>query len=312
VRVDIGKKLRLFAVCGALAATAGYGAAVPCAAKDRPDPAYLRSYQEWKAELIADREDNWLPLAGLFWLKQGVTHFGSDPANEIVLPSSVDASTGSIERDGDLVRITFLPGVQAKVDGKIEETALLRSDDPGPATMVELGSLRMHIIKRGQRVGLRVKDLKSPRAQNYKDPVFYPVNLAYRVTARWIPATGKQMVDVPDVVGEIIPTPVAGTAVFRLNGREVRLTDLGGNAEKSLFFVFDDLTNKSTTYPGGRFLDTGPVVNGKVMLDFNEAYNPPCAVTPYATCPLAPRQNRLGIAIPAGEKYSHKPVPRRR
>jgi hypothetical protein len=96
---------------------------------------------------------------------------------------------------------------------------------------------------------------------------------------------------------------VAGTVIFKVNGQEVQLTDLGGNPSKGLSFVFNDLTSKTDTYPGGRFLETDPVVNGTVVIDFNRAYNPPCAVTPYATCPLAPKENRLAVAIPAGEKY---------
>ena len=96
---------------------------------------------------------------------------------------------------------------------------------------------------------------------------------------------------------------VAGTVVFKINGQEVELTDLRGDPAKGLFFVFNDLTAKTDTYPGGRFLETGPVTNGKVMLDFNRAYNPPCAVTAYATCPLAPKENRLAVAIPAGERF---------
>ena len=122
------------------------------------------------------------------------------------------------------------------------------------------------------------------------------------MTATWLPSDGKQTVDVPNVLGDVSPTPIAGTAVFKINGQELRLTDLGGDAAKGLFFVFSDPTSKIDTYPGGRFLKTGPVTNGTVVLDFNRAYNPPCAVTPYATCPLAPKENRLSVAIPAGRR----------
>jgi uncharacterized protein len=108
---------------------------------------------------------------------------------------------------------------------------------------------------------------------------------------------------VPNVLGDVTPTPVAGTVAFKINGQELHLTDLGGHPDKGLSFVFSDLTSKSETYPGGRFLQTDAVVNGTVVIDFNRAYNPPCAVTPYATCPLAPKENRLTAAIPAGEKY---------
>jgi uncharacterized protein (DUF1684 family) len=114
---------------------------------------------------------------------------------------------------------------------------------------------------------------------------------------------GKRTVDVPNVLGDTIPTPVVGEVRFKLNGQDVQLTDLGGDPSKGLFVVFNDLTSKTDTYPGGRFLETDPVTNGTVVLDFNHAHNPPCAVTPYATCPLAPKENRLAIAIPAGEKY---------
>jgi uncharacterized protein (DUF1684 family) len=105
------------------------------------------------------------------------------------------------------------------------------------------------------------------------------------------------------VLGDVTAQPVPGVVEFQLNGEELKLTALGGDAKNGLFFVFNDLTPKNDTYPGGRFLDTGPIVNGHVELDFNCAYNPPCAVTPYATCSLAPKENRLAIAIPAGEKF---------
>ena len=140
------------------------------------------------------------------------------------------------------------------------------------------------------------------RRGNTTDLNSFPLDLSYRVTATWLPSDGKQTVDVPNVLGDVSPTPIAGTAVFKINGQELRLTDLGGDAAKGLFFVFSDPTSKTDTYPGGRFLKTGPVTNGTVVLDFNRAYNPPCAVTPYATCPLAPKENRLSVAIPGGRR----------
>jgi len=165
----------------------------------------------------------------------------------------------------------------------------------------------MHVIKRGQRTGIRVKDLNSAAARNYRGPIFFDLNPAYKVTATWVPSHGKRTVDVPNVLGDTTPTPVAGEVRFKLNGQDVQLTDLGGDPSKGLFVVFNDLTSKTDTYPGGRFLETDPVTNGTVVLDFNHAHNPPCAVTPYATCPLAPKENRLAIAIPAGEKYDRTP-----
>jgi uncharacterized protein (DUF1684 family) len=168
---------------------------------------------------------------------------------------------------------------------------------------VELGSLRIKVIVRGKRIGIRLKDVDSDAAKNYRGPVFFPLDLSYRVTATFVPSEGKKTVDVPNVLGDTTPTPVAGVVVFKINGQEVHLTDIGGDPTKGLSFVFNDPTSKTDTYPGGRFLDTDPVVNGTVVIDFNRAYSPPCSVTPYATCPLAPKENRLAVAIPAGEKY---------
>jgi len=199
--------------------------------------------------------------------------------------------------------VKFSAGAHATIEGKPATEATLQPDISGHATHMEMGSLRFHEIVRGQRIGIRLKDLDSDAVKNYRGPIFFPVDLSYRVTATWVPSDGKQTVDVPNVLGDVTPTPVAGTVAFRLNGQELHLTALGGDPAKGLTFVFSDLTSKTDTYPGGRFLDTDAVVNGTVVVDFNRAYSPPCAVTPYATCPLAPKENRLAVAIPAGEKY---------
>ncbi|MGA9967890.1 MAG: DUF1684 domain-containing protein [Terriglobales bacterium] len=267
-----------------------------------PDAAYIQSFDKWKAELVDDLKANWLSLAGLFWLKPGENSFGSDAGNAIVFPKG-PAHAGVFELRATDVTVKFGPDARATIDGKPVTTAKLQPDTSGSPTIVELGSLRIKVIVRGQRIGIRLKDLDSEQAKNYHGPIFFPLDLSYRVTATWVPSDGKRTVDVPNVLGDTTPTPVAGTVVFKINGQEVRLTDLGGNPSKGLSFVFNDLTSRTDTYPGGRFLETEPVVNGTVVIDFNRAYNPPCAVTPYATCPLAPKENRLAVAIPAGEKY---------
>ena len=267
-----------------------------------PDAAYLQSYAKWKAELVDDLKQNWLTLAGLFWLKPGTNNFGTDASNAVVFPKG-PAHAGVFELQGTDVVAKFSAEARATVDGKPVNTVKLDPDISGKPTVVALGSLRMKTIVRGQRIGIRLYDLESEEAKKYRGPMFFPLDLSYRVTATWVPSDGKTTVDVPNVLGETTPTPVAGTVVFKINGQEVHLTDLGGNPSKGLSFVFNDLTAKTDTYPGGRFLETDPVVNGTVVIDFNRAYSPPCAVTPYATCPLAPKENRLAVAIPAGEKY---------
>jgi len=189
--------------------------------------------------------------------------------------------------------------------GKVLTTNPLKLDPDitGHASTIEMGSLQFHVIVRGERVGIRLKDADSAAVSNFHGLLFYPLDMNYRVSATWVPSDGKKTIDVPNVLGDVTPVPVAGTVMFKINGQEQRLTALGGDPSKGLSFVFNDLTAKIDTYPGGRFLETDAVANGTVILDFNRAYNPPCAVTPYATCPLAPKENRLTVAIPAGEKF---------
>jgi uncharacterized protein (DUF1684 family) len=270
-----------------------------------PDAAYLKDFEKWKSELVDDLKQNWLPLAGLFWLKPGANTFGSAEDNAIVLPSG-PAHAGTFQLQGDAVSVELLSGVAAKIGDKNDTKATLQADVTGKPTIIELGSLRMHVIKRGTRLGIRVKDLNSEAVRKYAGPVFFPLDMTYRVTATFVPSDGKRSVDVPNVLGDVTPTPIPGVVLFKINGQDLTLTALGGDPAKGLSFVISDLTSKTETYPGGRFLDTDPVTDGKVVLDFNRAYSPPCAVTPYATCPLAPKENRLQVAIPAGEKYVRK------
>jgi len=267
-----------------------------------PDAAYLQSFEKWKAELVDDLKQNWLVLAGLFWLKPGANTFGSASDNAIVLPSG-PAHAGEFQLQGDEVSVEFQKGADAKIGGQSPATAKLQADVSGKPTVIEMGSLRMYVIKRGARVGIRLKDLNSEAARNYAGPIFFPIDMTYRVSGTFVPSDGKKTVDVPNVLGDVTPTPIAGEVHFKLNGQELTLTALSGDPAKGVSFVIGDLTSKTETYPGGRFLDTDPVVDGKVVLDFNRAYNPPCAVTAYATCPLAPKENRLPVAVSAGEKY---------
>jgi hypothetical protein len=275
---------------------------LPAVSLQPPDAAYLQSFDKWKAELVDDLKQNWLVLAGLFWLKPGANTFGSGSDNAIVLPSG-PAHAGAFQLQGDAVSVELQKDAIAKIGGQAILNAKLQADITGQPTVIEMGSLRMYVIQRGSRVGIRLKDLNSEAARNYAGPIFFPLDMSYRVTGTFVPSDGKKTVDVPNVLGDVTPTPIAGEVHFKLNGQDLTLTALSGDPAKGLSFVIGDLTGKTETYPGGRFLDTDPVVDRKVVVDFNRAYNPPCAVTPYATCPLAPKENRLPVAISAGEKY---------
>ena len=271
-------------------------------AADSPDAAYVQAFEKWKADQTEDLKANWLPLTGLFWLKPGVNTFGSDAGNSMIFPKG-PGHAGEFDLEGKEVTVKLLPDAHATIAGRVATTAKLDPDTSGHVTRVEMGSLHFHVIVRGERVGIRVQDVDSQAARDFKGMMFFPLDLSYRVTATWVPSNGKATVDIPNVLGDVTKAPVAGVLQFKVNGQTLRLTPVGGDAQKGFFIVFNDLTAKGDTYPGGRFLDTPPVVNGTVELDFNRAYNPPCAVTPYATCPLAPKENRLAVAIPAGEKF---------
>ena len=278
--------------------------AVTGAPSAEPDAAYRKAYEKWKLQRIDDLKQNWLNLVGLFWLQPGANTFGNDAKNAIVLPKGpAPGQAGSFDLQGGKVTVRFAPGVLGKTALKTVDGAELQPDVSGHPTIVELGSLRMLVIKRGDRLGIRVRDLASPNVGQYKGQVYFPLDMNYRVIGKWVPSDSNKTVDVPNVLGDIVAVPVPGTVLFTLSGQQMQLTALGGNPKDGLSFVFSDLTGKADTYPGGRFLDSDPVSNGTVVLDFNRAYNPPCAVTPYATCPLAPRENRLAVAIAAGEKY---------
>jgi len=297
----MNKRFKGIALAATFAVSATAVARLP-GAVEAPDAAYVQSFEKWKAEQTDDLKENWLSLVGLFWLKPGTNSFGSTAGNTIVFPKG-PAHAGEFVLEGNEVTIRVRPDAPATIEGKPASIAKLAPDTSDHVTRVEMGSLRFHVIVRGQRVGIRVRDRESAASRDFKGMMFYPLDLNYLTTATWVPADGKKTVEVPNALGDVSAEPVPGVLVFKLKGEELRLTALGGDAKSGLFFVFTDPTAKADTYPGGRFLDTGPVENGTVVLDFNRAYNPPCAVTPYATCPLAPKENRLAVAIMAGEKF---------
>ena len=260
------------------------------------------------ARLRAD--DGWLTVAGLFWLKEGVNSAGSAAASAIVLPR-VPAHVGDFEFQDGKTTFKADPAVAVNVNGKpatslAATTAALRSDsDPGGPDKVTVGRLTMFVIHRGARDAIRLKDLDSEFRGSFKGLHWYPVREDYRVVARWVAYDKPHNIAVPNILGETEQEPSPGYAVFTLHGHEYRLDPLlEGN---QLFFIFRDQTSGKETYGSGRFLYTDLEKEGKVVIDFNKAYNPPCAFTPYATCPLPPKQNRLAVRLDAGElNYAHK------
>lgn len=241
-----------------------------------------------EAALKAD--GGWLSVAGLFWLHEGANRFGKDASNDVVLPDGA-AHAGVFDLHQAKVTVAL--------DGRGREIA------PDSADVVNVGRLHLFVIKRGDRYGIRLKDPDSQYRREFHGIEYFPANERYRVTARFV--AERRTIPILNILGQTEPSECPGYVVFRLNGQELRLYPiLEEPGAKQLFYIFRDQTTGKETYGAGRFLYSDLPQDGQVTLDFNKAYNPPCAFTPYATCPLPPKENHLAVRIEAGEKkYGH-------
>lgn len=280
------------------------GAGAPKAAT--PDTSYRQEIETWRKERFDSlkTEDGWFSVVGLFWLDEGENRFGSDPGgNQVILPEGRSPKVaGSLVREGKSVRVRVEPGAEVTLDGKPVTGAVeLKSDAAGEPSILHLGSLRFYLIERGDKIGVRVKDSQSPALAAFHGLDYFPIQPAWRIEARFEPYQPARKVAIPNILGQVADEDSPGAVVFDWRGKTYRLDALG-SVEKGLFLIFADETNGRDTYGAGRFLETGPPKDGKVVVDFNTAYNPPCAFTSFATCPLPPPQNKLALRVEAGEK----------
>jgi len=282
--------------------------AVLWAGAAQADPAYRDQIQKWrdKRETNLKSDTGWLTVAGLFWLTDGTHRFGTAPGNEIVLPEgSAPPLAAVIEHRGGKTTIRVQPGVNIESRGAPVTSMELTPDSSGEPDVLALGRLSFFVIERGGKYGIRLRDKESPQRKAFAGLSWYPIVESYRVTARFVPNDTPKTIPVPNVLGQVAPMPSPGRAVFTIGGKEVGLDAvLEEPDDKQLFFIFSDGTSGKGTYGAGRFLYTDLPRDGTVVLDFNKAYSPPCAYTPFATCPLPPRQNRLPVKIEAGEKHT--------
>lgn len=282
------------------------------------------SASAWKADLLAWRAQHakdlqqpngWLTLIGLEWLKPGDNSFGSANGNALIVQAPTSAFLGVVRLTGE--SLLLLPPSGGYPSGLMVDGQPPANPQPLGADMSEhpskitTGSVTITVIHRGDRYALRIKDSKSPARQQFHGLRWFPPNEAYRVEAKWIPYNPPHHVPIPTILGTEVVSDVPGAAEFTLDGKTYRLEPIIESPDdKDLFFIFRDATSKSETYGAGRFLyttlpDHGLTQAGDLTLDFNRAENPPCAYTPYATCPLPPPQNRLPIAVPAGQQRYH-------
>lgn len=266
--------------------------------------------------------DSWLSLIGLHWLPQGETTVGSAPDNGVVLPGKAAPRVGTVMVDGTNVRwrteagVTVTQGVDSTLalpagtgaieqdasgDPAVDEADLTADVGEGRFVVLRHGDVNWIVIRRGDRVALRVRDNAHEAYQAFHGLDRYPTSSAWRVTARWMPHQKK--VAVPNVLGTVSDVDSPAALEFWIDGRRMTLDVPGGEEFGRYMLVFADSTSGGETYGGGRYLWVdGPDDQGRVVVDFNLAYNPPCVWTPFATCPLPTRDNRLAVRVEAGEK----------
>ena len=275
----------------AAAATAGYQAQI----------------EDWRAkrEATLKSDEGWLTVAGLFWLHDGDNAAGNNPDAVVTLPSGAK-SFGTFHFDAGKITFRPTPGLPIYLNGNpVKGPVAIKSDEGGAkADVLIYQDLTMFVIKRGTRYAVRMRDKNSQMRREFAGLHWYPVRADMRFEAKFTTYPQPKTITIPNILNEEEQQKSIGYATFTYQGKDYTLEPVV--EDDQLFYIFKDPTSTKETYPAGRFFYTDMPKNGHVTLDFNKAYNPPCAFTPYATCPLPPKQNRLAVRIEAGElKYGH-------
>lgn len=268
---------------------------------------YVEEIVAWRRQMEEKlrQRDGWLSLAGLHWLRPGQQIAGSDPSADVVLPASAPPHLGVFDLHNGSVTFRLVPSSQ-EVAGTPQPGDPLLPDTSGRPHTLQVGEVSLRLIERGGRLALRVWDNARPERLGFSGRKWYPIDPGLRVKASFTPSAEGRTILVPDVLGGVTEQPDLGTAGFLLRGHPHSLRAVPAD-DGLLWFLFEDATNGSSTYRSGRFLVAEAPVVGTTVLDFNRAYNPPCAFTPFATCPLPPEGNRLPISIEAGEMIPYGP-----
>jgi uncharacterized protein (DUF1684 family) len=295
----------VIAATAALVAVAG----TPMASTPRVNSGFAKEEADFRAhrEESLTKPDGWLSVAGLFWLHDGAMVLGSDPQADIVLPASAPRRAGILRMQSGAVTFEPVTGVNAAINGKPAAKMTLKPDTDEHPDVLQLGSLGLTIIKRVDRTGVRLRDPDAATRRNFTGCKWFPASQMWRVKAKWVAYPQPKKIRITNILGMTDEEPSPGYAEFTIRGKTLRLEPVADD-DGSLEFMFKDATSGGATYAPGRFLDTEKPKDGVVVLDFNQAYNPPCAFTAFATCPLPPKQNALPIAVEAGEKkYGNLP-----
>lgn len=279
----------------------------PAAPTQATDPqAEQAAVLAWRTQRLASltSDTGWLTLAGLYWLKPGDNSFGRAPGNALTLDNpSLAATAGSFVLTGQQVRFVARAGSGVTHDGAPVSSLDLASDVQGKPTVLASGALRFFVIERVGHIGVRVRDLDNPHRRDFRGLEYFPVSADWAVQARFERFTPARRIKIVNILGMEDEMPSPGAVVFSKDGREWRLdTVLEEPGDQQLFIMFADSTSGHETYGAGRFLYIPLPQGDTVLVDFNKAYNPPCALNDFATCPLPPYQNRMTLRVDAGEK----------
>lgn len=268
---------------------------------------YIKSVQEWQQQRLErlKSEYGWLNLVGLYWLKEGQNPFGSNEANNIIFPEKAPDFIGTIILYKGNLSISVNEDVSVYVNDSLTIKHDIKTDIEDNTTIFRMGSFRWHIIKRGDRYGIRLRDLESPLIEQLTELPSFPVDPNWRIEAKFERFDSPKEIAVPNVLGDVEFEKCYGLLKFQVEEKEYSLMPLGDGINSKLFLIFADETSAEETYGAGRFLSVEkPDKSGKTYIDFNKATNPPCAFTEFATCPLPPGENILPVKILAGEKIN--------
>ena len=291
---------RQLAACGAALAVLTMACARPA---PEPEAGLVTTEVEaWRAKHEADYRRDWVTIAGLHFLQEGAQTAGSAKGLDIVLPPSAPAALGRFVVTGATVRFEPAPGAAVELKGARVTSPVVLKDDGGPAAdELVTGSVKIAVHVSGDRRSLRVWDPDGPLARGFKGFTWFPIQGEYRVTGRFIPDPAPKTMQVINTFNDLDTFTTQGVVEFTLNGTTLRLRPFT-TRPKRFYIVFKDASSGAETYDAARFLYADLRDDGTVVLDFNQAYNPPCAFNPYTTCPIPLPENRLPVKVLAGEK----------
>lgn len=265
------------------------------------DKVYLENYHQWKSKRVEEVEQDWLTLQGLFWLNEGENKLGSDTLADIHFPDELPNSIGKVRLNMDSIYFRFDSLIKTDFPGSV-----LHIDDTLYKYVFEFKNWEWYFLKRGDRVAIRLKKYDDQKIESIGGLNYFDLKEEFILTAQYEPYEEDRFIKIDNIAGYTLETKIPGRLHFEYKNNSYSLDVMEGT-EDQFFVIFSDATRDESTYGGGRYIYVDiPEEGNQTIIDFNKAYNPPCAFTEFATCPLPPKQNILPFPIEAGEKYTFK------